>query len=155
MSMPVSQFEEENMLNKVMLIGRLGADPETRYLPNGDAVTTVPLATSERYRDRTTGEAKEATEWHRLVFFGRLAEVISEYQKKGSPIYVEGRIRTRKWQDWSQQDRYTTEIIAGRMRMLGGTRTEPPPGGPAPDHAAPSVSEPAWDDDPTMDDVPF
>jgi single-strand DNA-binding protein len=151
------------MLNKVMLIGRLGADPETRYLPNGDAVTTVRLATSERYRDRTTGETREATEWHRVVFFGRLAEVISEYQKKGSPIYVEGHIRTRKWQDQNQQERYTTEIIAGRMRMLGGPRAESPAGGPAPDPAAPSASESindsanesAWDDDPTMDEVPF
>jgi single-strand DNA-binding protein len=143
------------MLNKVMLIGRLGADPETRYLPNGDAVTTVRLATSERYKDRTTGEAKEATEWHRVVFFGRLAEVISEYQKKGSPIYVEGRIRTRKWQDSNQQDRYTTEIIAGHMRMLGGARAESPASGPTLDRAASSASESAWDDDPTMDEVPF
>lgn len=147
------------MLNKVMLIGRLGADPETRYLPSGDAVTTVRLATSERYKDRATGEAREATEWHRVVFFGRLAEVISEYQKKGSPIYVEGRIHTRRWQDSNQQDRYTTEIIAGRMHMLGGVHMESHAGGPVPDHATPSgsevASESAWDDDPTLDEVPF
>ena len=144
------------MLNKVMLIGRLGADPETRYLPSGDAVTTVRLATSERYKDRATGEARETTEWHSVVFFGRLAEVISEYQKKGSPIYVEGRIRTRKWQDENQQDRYTTEIIAGRMRMLGSAHTAPTPGSPTPEAAASIADEgSAWDDDAELDNVPF
>jgi single-strand DNA-binding protein len=142
------------MLNKVMLIGRLGADPETRYLAKGDAVVTVRLATSERYTDRTSGEAKESTEWHRVVFFGRLAEVVSEYLKKGSLVYIEGRIRTRKWQDSDQQDRYTTEIAATRMVMLGGTRPESPSERPSPDQM-PSVPESAWDEDPTADTVPF
>lgn len=143
------------MLNKVLLIGRLGADPEIRYLPNGDAVTTVRFATSERYKDRVTGEAKEVTEWHRVVFFRRLAEVINEYQKKGSPIYVEGRIRTRKWQDQNQQDRYTTEIVATHMRMLGGTQSNASPASPSPDHsAAAAENESAWDDEADLD-VPF
>ena len=142
------------MLNKVMLIGRLGADPETRYLPSGDAVTTVRLATSERYKDRATGEARETTEWHSVVFFGRLAEVISEYQKKGSPIYVEGRIRTRKWQDENQQDRYTTEIVAGRMRMLGGAHAEPSSGAPTQEHEVADEGS-AWDDNAELDNVPF
>jgi single-strand DNA-binding protein len=142
------------MLNRVMLIGRLGADPEIRYLANGDAVATVRLATGERYKDRTSGEAKEATEWHRVVFFGRLAEVVGEYLKKGSLVYIEGRIRTRKWQDSNQQDRYTTEIVATRMVMLGGTRQEAPSGRSSPDQMPP-VPESAWDEDPTTDTVPF
>lgn len=140
------------MLNKVLLIGRLGADPDTRYLPNGDAVTTVRLATSERYKDRATGEAKEVTEWHRVVFFRRLAEVIREYQKKGSPIYVEGHIRTRKWQDQNQQDRYTTEIVATHMRMLGGAHADALPAAPTPDRsAAAAENESAWDDEADLD----
>src|SRR5690348_11583243 len=106
-------------LNKVILIGRLGADPETRYLPAGDAVSSIRLATSERSKDKSTGEMKEITEWHRVSFFGRQAEVVGEYLKKGSLIYIEGRIRTRKWQDQSGQDRYSTEILADQMKMLG------------------------------------
>lgn len=105
-------------LNKVILIGNLGADPETRYLPSGDAVTIIRLATTDRSKDKNTGEMKEFTEWHRVVFFGRLAEIAGEYLKKGSMVYIEGRIRTRKWQDQSGQDRYSTEIIANQMQIL-------------------------------------
>lgn len=107
-------------VNKVILVGNLGADPETRYLPSGDAVTNIRLATTDRYKDKASGEFKELTEWHRVVFFGRLAEIAAEYLKKGSPVYVEGRIRTRKWQDQSGQDRYSTEIVADSMQLLGG-----------------------------------
>ena len=105
-------------VNKVILIGNLGADPETRYLPSGDAVTNIRIATSEKWRDKS-GEQQEHTEWHRIAFFGKLAEIAGEYLKKGSPVYVEGRIRPRKWQDKEGQDKYTTEIIADRMQMLG------------------------------------
>lgn len=107
-------------VNKVILVGNLGADPETRYLPSGDAVTNIRLATTDRYKDKASGEFKELTEWHRVAFFGRLAEIAGEYLKKGSPVYVEGRIRTRKWQDQSGQDRYSTEIVADSMQLLGG-----------------------------------
>lgn len=107
------------MLNKVMLIGNLGADPEVRYMPAGGAVVNITLATSMRWKDKQSGERKEATEWHRVVFFNRLAEVVGEYLKKGSQIYVEGRLQTRKWQDQNGQDRYTTEIVASEMHMLG------------------------------------
>jgi single-strand DNA-binding protein len=105
-------------INKVILIGNLGKDPETRYLPSGDAVTNITVATSETWKDKS-GEKQEHTEWHRIAFFGKLAEIAGEYLKKGSPVYVEGRIRTRKWQDKEGQDRYSTEIVADRMQMLG------------------------------------
>jgi single-strand DNA-binding protein len=107
-------------VNKVILVGNLGADPEVRYLPSGDAVANIRLATTDRYKDRASGEMKEATEWHRVAFFGRLAEIVSEYLKKGASVYIEGRIRTRKWTDQSGQDRYSTEIVADQMQMLGG-----------------------------------
>lgn len=107
------------MLNKVILIGNLGADPEIRYMPSGGAVANVNLATTMRWKDKQSGERKETTEWHRVVFFNRLAEIAGEYLKKGSQIYVEGRLQTRKWQGQDGQDRYTTEIIAGEMHMLG------------------------------------
>ena len=107
-------------VNKVILIGNLGRDPETRYLPSGDAVTNISIATTEKWRDKG-GEQQEHTEWHRVAFFGKTAEIAGEYLKKGSPVYVEGRIRTRKWQDKeSGQDRYSTEIVADRMQLLGG-----------------------------------
>jgi single-strand DNA-binding protein len=117
------------MLNKVMLIGNLGADPEVRYMPSGEAVTNVRLATSRRWKDKQTGEQREATEWHRVVFFNignlKLAEIAGEYLKKGSKVYVEGRIQTRKWQDKEGRDQYTTEIVGEQMQMLdsktGGT----------------------------------
>lgn len=106
-------------VNKVILIGNLGKDPETRYLPSGEAVTNITLATTESWKDKKSGDKQEHTEWHRISFFGRLAEVAGEYLKKGSPCYVEGRIRTRKWQDKEGQDRYTTEVVADRMQLLG------------------------------------
>jgi len=113
------------MLNKVTLIGRLGADPEVRYMPSGGAVTNISLATTRRWKDRQSGERRDETEWHRIAFFNRIAEIAGEYLRKGSLVYIEGRIRTRKWQDQNGQDRYTTEIIAEQMQMLdsksGGT----------------------------------
>lgn len=107
-------------LNKVMLIGNLGADPEVRYTAGGAAVANVRLATAESWRDKDSGEQQERTEWHRVVFFGRLGEIVGEYLRKGSQVYVEGRIQTRKWQDRDGNDRYTTEIVASEMQMLGG-----------------------------------
>ncbi len=106
-------------VNKVILIGNLGKDPETRYMPNGDQVTNITVATSEQWTDKASGEKKEATEWHRVVFFRRLAEIAGQYLKKGSQVYVEGALKTRKWQDKDGQDRYTTEIVADEMKMLG------------------------------------
>jgi single-strand DNA-binding protein len=107
------------MLNKVTLIGNLGADPEIRYMPSGGTVANVNIATTIRWKDKQTGERKEATEWHRVIFFNRLAEIAGEYLKKGSQVYIEGRLQTRKWQGQDGQDRYTTEIIASEMHMLG------------------------------------
>ena len=106
-------------VNKVILIGNLGRDPETRYTADGAAITNITLATTDSWKDKATGEKKEQTEWHRVVFFNRLAEIAGEYLKKGRPVYVEGRLRTRKWQDKEGQDRYTTEIVADVMQMLG------------------------------------
>jgi single-strand DNA-binding protein len=105
-------------VNKVILVGNLGAEPEMRNLPNGDAVANIRLATTDTWKDKN-GEKQERTEWHRVAFFGKLAEIAGEYLKKGSQVYVEGRIQTRKWQDKDGQDRYTTEIVADRMQMLG------------------------------------
>jgi len=107
-------------VNKVILIGNLGADPEVRYSPAGSAVTNARLATTDQWRDRQTGEQQERTEWHRLVFFGRVAEIAGEYLKKGSKVYVEGRLQTRKWQGQDGQDRYTTEVVVNDMQMLDG-----------------------------------
>ncbi|EQB98909.1 single-stranded DNA-binding protein [Photorhabdus temperata] len=110
-------------VNKVILIGRLGQEPEVRYLANGGAVTNMTLATSESWRDKQTGEMKEKTEWHRVVLFSKLAEVAGEYLRKGSQVYIEGALQTRKWQDQNGQDRYTTEVVVnmgGTMQMLGG-----------------------------------
>ncbi|HCI51732.1 MAG TPA: single-stranded DNA-binding protein [Gallionella sp.] len=109
-------------VNKVILIGRLGKDPETRYMPNGEAVTNATLATSENWKDKS-GVKQEKTEWHNLTFYRRLAEVAGEYLKKGSMIYVEGKLQTRKWQDKEGKDRYTTEILVNEMTMLGGKST--------------------------------
>ena len=120
-------------VNKCILIGNIGQDPETKFMPSGGAVTNVSIATSESWKDKTTGEPKEKTEWHRVVFFNRLAEIAGEYLKKGSKVYVEGQLRTRKWQDQGGQDRYTTEIVASEMQMLdsrgddqGGQQTRAP-----------------------------
>ena len=107
-------------VNRVTLIGNLGADPETRYMPNGDAVANIRLATTESWKDKASGEKKEITEWHRVVFYRKLAEIVGQYLKKGAPVYIEGRIRTRKWTDKEGQERYTTEIEATEMQMLGG-----------------------------------
>lgn len=107
-------------VNKVILVGNLGADPETRYAPSGNAVTKFRIATSESWRDKQSGERQERTEWHRIVMFGRLAEIGQEYLRKGSQVYIEGSLRTDKWQDSNGNDRYTTEVVASEMQMLGG-----------------------------------
>lgn len=107
-------------INKVILVGNLGQDPETRAMPSGKAVTNIRVATSESWRDKNTGEQKEQTEWHTVVFFDRLAEIAAEYLRKGSQVYIEGKLRTRKWQDKSGNDRYSTEVVANEMQMLGG-----------------------------------
>ncbi|AXV74289.1 single-stranded DNA-binding protein [Ralstonia pseudosolanacearum] len=105
-------------VNKVIIVGNLGADPETRYMPSGDAVTNIRVATTDRYKDKASGEMREATEWHRIAFFGRLAEIAGEYLKKGSQVYVEGRLKTRQWEKDGQKQ-YSTEIVAEQMQMLG------------------------------------
>jgi single-strand DNA-binding protein len=107
-------------INKVIIVGNLGADPETRYMPSGSAVTNLSVATSEQWKDKQTGEQKERTEWHKVAMFNRLAEIAAEYLRKGSQVYIEGKLRTRKWQDRDGNDRWTTEIIADEMQMLGG-----------------------------------
>ena len=151
-------------VNKVILIGRLGKDPETRYMPNGEAVTNATLATSENWKDKS-GVKQEKTEWHNLVFYRRLAEIAGEYLKKGSMVYVEGKLQTRKWQDKEGRDRYTTEIIVNEMTMLGAKST----GGSyevveeqqsAPQRAAPAKSSPESASqgrgfDNFDDDIPF
>lgn len=160
------------MLNKVTLIGNLGADPEVRYMPTGGAVANVTLATTFRWKDKQSGERKEKTEWHRVVFFNRLAEIVGEYLRKGSQVYIEGRLQTRKWQDQSGQDRYTTEIVATEMNMLGSrsggtaplastsaSNTNAPANPqsnatPAPSQAAPNSPPPAAYED-FDDDIPF
>lgn len=125
-------------VNKVILIGNLGADPESRFAPSGDAVCNIRLATTESWRDKASGERREATEWHRISFFGKLAEIAGQYLRKGSQVYIEGSLRTRKWTDQNGQERYSTEIRADEMKMLGG-RGE---GGDAPRQAAPQQSAP-------------
>lgn len=155
-------------VNKVILVGNLGADPETRYLPNGDAVANIRLATTESWKDKATGEKKDLTEWHRVVFYRKLAEIVGQYLKKGSAVYVEGRIRTRKWQDKEGQERYTTEIEANEMQMLGGRPSASSSSGgeaeyggsmpssapsSAPRSAAPAKKAPSFED--MDDDIPF
>ena len=107
-------------INKVIVVGNLGGDPETRYMPSGAAVTNLTVATNESWKDKQTGEQKDRTEWHKVAMFGRLAEIAAEYLRKGSQVYIEGKLRTRKWQDQQGNDRWTTEIIADEMQMLGG-----------------------------------
>ncbi len=139
-------------VNKVILIGHLGADPEVKYMPNGNAVANVTIATSESWKDKQSGEQKDKTEWHRVVLFRRLAEIAGEYLKKGSQVYLEGKLQTRKWQDKNGNDRYTTEIIANDMQMLGGR------GGGSADFAASSSAAapaPAAAVDEFDDDIPF
>jgi single-strand DNA-binding protein len=106
-------------INKVIIVGNLGRDPETRYMPNGEAVTNIAVATTESWKDKTSGEKKELTEWHRITFYRKLAEIAGQYLKKGSQVYIEGRLQTRKWTDKENIERYTTEIIADSMQMLG------------------------------------
>ncbi|BAU56391.1 single-stranded DNA-binding protein [Halorhodospira halochloris] len=129
-------------VNKVILIGNLGRDPEVRYTASGSAVANVSLATTDTWRDRQTGEQQERTEWHRVVFFNRLGEIVGEYLRKGSKVYVEGRLQTRKWQDQNGQDRYTTEIIASEMQMLDsrGAGADGQMGGERPGQGAPAAA---------------
>ena len=146
-------------VNKVILIGNLGRDPEVRYSPNGQAIANVNLATSESWKDKNTGEKQERTEWHRVVFFGRLAEVAGEYLKKGMQVYVGGRLQTRKWQDKDGNDRYTTEIVASDMQMLGsrsgaGVPDESFEGEPSPASERSNARAAASADD-FDDDIPF
>jgi len=144
-------------INKVIIIGNVGRDPELRYTPSGAAVCNITVATSRNWKDKTSGEKVEETEWHRVVFYDRLAEIAGEYLKKGRSVYVEGRLKTRKWQDKEGVERYTTEIVAENMQMLGGRddgeRTAPPAQRQAP-KPAPKSSASGFDD---MDDsdVPF
>ncbi|MFT8212169.1 MAG: single-stranded DNA-binding protein [Symbiopectobacterium sp.] len=131
-------------VNKVILVGNLGQDPEVRYLPNGGAVANLTLATSDTWRNKQTGEQKERTEWHRVTLYGKLAEVAGEYLRKGSQVYVEGQLRTRKWQDQSGQDRYATEVvvdISGSMQMLGGRQGG---GAPAGGNAGNNAPQGGW-----------
>jgi len=142
-------------INKVILIGNLGADPEVKYMPSGDAVTTVRLATSESWKDKTTGENVEKTEWHRVVFFKRLAEIAGEYLKKGSKVYVEGRLQTRKWQGQDGQDHYTTEIVANEMQMLDGRGASPANTGGQVSKQPAMATESAGGAPDFDDDIPF
>jgi len=152
-------------VNKVILIGNLGADPETRYAPSGDAICNIRVATTDTWKDKATGEKKEATEWHRIAFFGRLAEIAGQYLKKGSQVYIEGSLRTRKWQDKDGQDRYTTEIRADEMKMLGsrqGVGEAPPREASAPSRPPASSADagggrkaPASGFGDMDDDIPF
>lgn len=154
-------------VNKVILIGNLGADPEVRYMPSGDAMATLRIATSETWKDKQTGQTQERTEWHRVVLFGRLAEIAGEYLKKGRQVYIEGALRTRKWQGQDGQDRYTTEIVAREMQLIGSRGDGAAAfeqGAPAyPEASAASPSKPASAgkpapqnlDDFEDDDIPF
>ena len=144
-------------VNKVIIVGNLGQEPDTRYMPSGSAVTNISVATNESYKDKTTGEQVDRTEWHRVAFFNRLAEIAGEYLHKGSQVYVEGRLRTRKWQDKDGHDRYTTEIIADQMQMLGGRGGSPDmpsqsQGNFQPSRAANAAPAPEPEFD---DDIPF
>ena len=144
-------------VNKVILIGNLGQDPEVRYMPNGGAVTNITVATSETWKDKNTGEQQEKTEWHRVVMFRRLAEIAGEYLKKGSKVFIEGRLQTRKWQDQQGADRYTTEIVADNMQMLdsrggGGSADFAPSQGASSQSGSPA---PAPVDNSYDDDIPF
>lgn len=138
-------------VNKVILIGNLGKDPELRYLPSGDAVANLSLATTEQWKDKQSGEKKEETEWHRVAYFGKLAEICGEYLKKGAPIYVEGRIKTQKWKDKDGTDRYSTNIVGETMKMLGQKASGNGIADLAPQRGAPSGTRP----NDIEDDIPF
>jgi single-strand DNA-binding protein len=150
-------------VNKVILVGNLGKDPETRYAPSGDAIVNITLATTDSWKDKASGDKKEATEWHRVVFFGKLAEIAGQYLKKGRQVYVEGSLRTRKWQGQDGQDRYTTEIVANEMKMLGsregmgdtGPRDSGGGGRPAARPAAQNSSPASSSFNDVEDDIPF
>jgi single-strand DNA-binding protein len=146
-------------VNKVILVGNLGKDPEVRYMPSGNAVANVTLATTDSWKDKQTGEKQERTEWHNIVFYSRLAEIVGEYLKKGSQVYVEGSLRTRKWQDKDGNDRYSTEIRADTMQMLGRREGGGEPraeSAGAPRAAAPAAAKkPAGKFDDMEDDIPF
>jgi single-strand DNA-binding protein len=147
-------------VNKVILVGNLGADPETRYQTSGDAITNIRVATTDKWKDKASGEMKEATEWHRVAFFGRLAEIAGEYLKKGSQVYIEGRIRTRKYQDKEGHERYSTEIIGDRMQMLGsragaGEVRGEPRDAPAEAKGGPAPAKKGGKFDDMEDDIPF
>jgi single-strand DNA-binding protein len=142
-------------INKVIIVGNLGKDPDTRYMPSGSAVTNFTVATNESWKDKATGEQKDRTEWHNVATFNRLAEISAEYLRKGSQVYIEGKLRTRKWQDKTGNDRYTTEIIADEMQMLGGRSGG---GGSAPmgrDPGPASAPPPPSSGDDFDDDIPF
>ena len=148
-------------INKVILVRNLGGDPETRYMPSGSAVTNLSVATSESWKDKQTGEQKERTEWHKVAMFNRLAEIAAEYLRKGSQVYIEGKLRTRKWQDRDGNDRWTTEIVADEMQMLGGRGGAAPMGsgqgmgqGSSQDSGPPSAPPQTGPDD-FDDDIPF
>ncbi len=154
-------------VNKVILVGNLGRDPEVRYSPDGAAICNLSVATTSVWRDKATGERREDTEWHRVVLYGRLAEIAGEYLRKGRPVYIEGRLRTRKWQDKEGIDRYTTEIIGDQMQMLGGRdsgssdfgyeaapRSQPEPRAPASSMSTPTSGGPGGFAD-MDDDIPF
>jgi single-strand DNA-binding protein len=144
-------------INKVIIVGNLGGDPETRYMPSGSAVTNLTVATNESWKDKQTGEQKDRTEWHKVAMFNRLAEIAAEYLRKGSQVYIEGKLRTRKWQDKNGQDRWTTEIIADEMQMLGGRGgggSAPMGSGSGSSSAPPSAPPQAGPDD-FDDDIPF
>jgi single-strand DNA-binding protein len=146
-------------VNKAIIVGRLGQDPETRYMPNGNAVTNCSIATSEKWKDKNSGQDQERVEWHRAVFFNKLAEIAGEYLKKGSMVYIEGSLRTRKWQDQSGVDRYTTEIVVGQMQMLdsrsGGGEQEAQPQSQQQASRQTQNQPPALTEDDFIDDIPF
>ena len=158
-------------INKVIIVGNLGKDPEMRSFPNGDQIANVSIATTDKWKDKTTGEMKEATEWHRINFNGRLAEIVGQYLKKGSQVYVEGSLRTRKWTDKDGVEKFTTEIRADQMQMLGGRQgmggggddggsssySAPKPAAPAsrPAAAKPAAAKAASGFDDMDDDIPF
>jgi single-strand DNA-binding protein len=141
-------------INKVIIVGNLGNDPDTRYMPSGSAVTNLSVATNESWKDKQTGEQKDRTEWHKVARFGRLAEIAAEYLRKGSQVYIEGKLRTRKWQDKDGQDRFTTEIVADEMQMLGG-RGGAGGGAPSMNDSSDRSPPPRASGDDFDDDIPF
>jgi single-strand DNA-binding protein len=142
-------FSMSRGINKVILVGNLGQDPESRHMPSGGAVTNISIATSEQWKDKKSGAQQERTEWHKIAFFGRLAEIAAEYLRKGSQVYVEGKLRTRKWQDRDGNDRWTTEVIADEMQMLGGRQQQS-------DNQVKGIDvNPPQDAQDVYDDIPF